>query len=162
MRIAKALKQFTVISACVGLLGGQVAQAAAPIQDVQLHPGGRLVGQIVDGEAVPQAGIRVAVVTDSEVIAYADTDAEGRFEMRGMKAGVYAIQTEHNGAPYRFWSPNTAPPSAAPQAMLVNDGTVVRGQGWSNHFAWLANPWVLAAIVAGAIAIPLAVDGDAS
>lgn len=162
MRIAKTLKHFTVVLACAGMLGGQLAQAAAPIQDIQLQPGGRLVGQIVDGETVPQAGIRVAVVTDREVIAYADTDAEGRFEMRGLKAGVYALQTEHNGAPYRFWLPNTAPPSAATQAMFVNDGTVVRGQGWANHFAWLANPWVLAAIVAGAIAIPLAVDGDAS
>ncbi|MBP62418.1 MAG: hypothetical protein CMJ62_12935 [Planctomycetaceae bacterium] len=151
----------------MGLLGGQFARAAAPIQDVALQPGGRLVGQIVDGQAVPQAGVRLAVVSDGEPVALAATDAEGRFEVRGLKAGVFGIQTAQTGVVYRFWAPNTAPPAAAEQALLVNDETVVRGQlhgggGWANHFSWLANPWVLAAIVAAAIAIPLAVDDDAS
>ena len=162
MRIPRTVKRFVVALACAGLLSGQVAQAAAPIQDIGLQAGGRLVGQVVDSESVPQAGIRLAVVSNGEAVAMAATDAQGRFEVRGLNAGVYGIQTEHSGTVYRVWAPNTAPPAAVEQAMVVNDSTVVRGQGFANHFAWLANPWVLAAIVAAAIAIPLAVDGDAS
>ena len=171
MKKTKAQKSFTIALICVGMLGGQIAQAAAPIQDVALQPGGRLLGQIVDGQAVPQAATRLAVVSNGEAVALATTDAEGRFEVRGLTAGIYGIQTAQSGTVYRAWAPNTAPPAAVEQALVVNDSTVVRGQPmgppaapghWARHFAWLANPWVLAAIVAGAIAIPLAVDGDAS
>lgn len=172
MRITKTLKNFTVAFACAGLLGGQLAQAAAPIQDVALQSGGRLVGQVVDGESVPQAGVPLAVVSNGEAIAKATTDSEGRFEVRGLTAGVYSIQTANSGTVYRVWTPNATPPHATAAALVINERTVVRGQpshphfggggGLGGHFAWLANPWVLAAIVAAAIAIPLAVDGDAS
>jgi hypothetical protein len=48
--------------------------------------------------------------------------------------------------------------------MIAPNQTVVRGQmGLGNGgsaLSWLANPWVLAGVVAAAIAIPLALDDD--
>jgi len=38
--------------------------------------------------------------------------------------------------------------------------SVVGGGGGGSYLPWLANPWVLAGIVAAAIAIPLAIAGD--
>lgn len=168
MKIAKTLKSFIVALSCVGLLSGQLVQAASPIKDVSLQPGGRLVGQVVNEQATPQPATRLAVVQDGEAVALATTDNEGRFEVRGLKAGVYTLQTANTGVIYRAWAANTAPPAAADELLVVNDGTVVRGLGGGpgaakggGHFGWLANPWVLAGIVAAAIAIPLAVaDGS--
>jgi len=40
---------------------------------------------------------------------------------------------------------------------VVEEQDVARGQ-LGNHLGWLANPWMLGAIVAAAIAIPLAVN----
>lgn len=164
MKITRTLKSLVVALSCVGLLSGQLAQAASPIQDVALQPGGRLVGQVVDEQARPQAATRLAVVADGEAVAVATTDQDGRFEVQGLKAGVYVIQTADTGRVYRAWAADTAPPAAVGELLVVNDGTVVRGLGGGaapaksgGHFGWLANPWVLAGIVAAAIAIPLAV-----
>jgi hypothetical protein len=44
---------------------------------------------------------------------------------------------------------------------VLPNTNVVRGQfGGGGMLGWLANPWVLAAVVAAAIAIPLALDDD--
>ena len=171
----QAFKTLIVAFSCCGLLCGQIAQAATRIGDVALQPGGLLHGQVLNEQGVAQPNARVTVVRDGEAIAVANTDERGRFVVSGLSGGVHEIHTNSRGDVYRLWAPRTAPPAAKNAVLIVTGDNVVRSvgggppvapaapasSGWMKGLGWLANPWVLAAIVAAAIAIPLAVD-DAS
>jgi len=146
------------------LLAGQLAQAAGPaflttsrVADVALTSAGDLRGQVLDAQGVAQPKIKVSIGQTNQQPTFVSTDSEGRFVVQGLAAGVYQVQTPRGGGMYRVWAPRTAPPSAQPGVLVVNDGQIVRGYG-SNGAHFLANPWVMGLIVAAAIAIPLAID----
>jgi hypothetical protein len=84
-----------------------------------------------------------------------DTDAAGQFSVPGLTGGVYQVETLKGGGVFRLWAPRTAPPAAFESAMIVQGDQVVRGAN-GQLLSWLGNPWVLGAIVATAIAVPLA------
>lgn len=162
MKVAQTFKTAAVLASCLGMLVGQAAQAASPIiRDVALQPGGVLNGQVLNEQATAQANSKVAVVHKGKPVTVAETDKDGRFVLTGLQPGVYELHLAAGGGAYRVWAPRTAPPAAEQSVLLVQDNRVVRGlhQG-AGHFGWLANPWVLAGIVAAAIAIPLAIDDD--
>jgi hypothetical protein len=165
MKLAQSLKTFTVMLACAGLLAGQTVQAAKPlIRDVALQPGGVLNGQVLDEQAVAQSHAKIAVVYRGEPLTVTETDQDGRFLLTGLEPGIYELHLAQGGGAYRVWAPRTAPPAAEQSVLLVQDSRVVRGMHNGHEaFGWLANPWVLAGIVALAIALPLALsDNDAS
>ncbi|MDA1050458.1 MAG: carboxypeptidase-like regulatory domain-containing protein [Planctomycetota bacterium] len=175
MKLVRAFKTFTVMLACTALLAGQTAQAASPIiRDIALQPGGILNGQVLNEQAVAQGQAKVAVVHKGKPLTVTETDKDGRFVVTGLEPGVYELHLAQGGGAYRVWAPRTAPPAAEQGVLLVQDNRVVRGLGGDigkggagpskggGHFGWLANPWVLGALVAAAIAIPLALDDDAS
>ncbi|MBI2478566.1 MAG: carboxypeptidase regulatory-like domain-containing protein [Planctomycetia bacterium] len=139
-------------------------QAASPlIRDVALQPGGVLNGQVLNEQAVAQRQAKIAVVHMGKPLTVTETDSEGRFVVPGLVPGVYELHLAQGGGAYRVWAPRTAPPVAEQGVLLVQDSRVVRGLNHDHgHFGWLANPWVLAGIVAAAIAIPLALDDDGS
>lgn len=151
-----------VTLACAGFLAGQTVQAASPIiRDVALQPGGVLNGQVLDEQAVAQGQAKIAVVHKGKPLTVTETDAAGRFVLAGLEPGVYELHLAQGGGAYRVWAPRTAPPAAEQGVLLVQDSRVVLNQG-GGHFGWLANPWVLAGIVAAAIAIPLALSDSGS
>ena len=164
MKLIRSLKTFAVLLACTGLLVGQTAQAAKPlIRDIALQPGGVLNGQVLNEQAVAQSNSKVAVVYQGKPLTVLETDGEGRFVLAGLEPGVYELHLAQGGGAYRVWAPRTAPPAAEKSVLMVQDSQVVRGlHHGGGHFGWLANPWVLAGIVALAIALPLALDDDAS
>jgi hypothetical protein len=140
------------------------AQTAVPVpsavRDVALEGDGELRGQVLDAQGHARPGMPVLVVRQDKEVARTQTDAEGRFVVHGLTGGVYQVATPVGAAVYRAWAPRTAPPAATQLAIITPDQTVVRGQFGTSALGWLANPWVLAAIVAAAIAIPLALDDD--
>ena len=176
MKLVKSLKTFAVLLACIGLLAGQMAQAASPlIRDIALQPGGVLRGQVLNEQAVAQREAKIAVVYQGKPLTVTETDGEGRFALAGLEPGIYELHLAEGGGAYRVWAPRTAPPAAQESVLLVANGQVVRGAwfgggeagkaaggGHFGHFGWLANPWVLGGLVALAIALPLALDDDAS
>jgi len=126
---------------------------------VALRPGGVLQGQVVDPQGVPAAGTRVVLAREGKPLATTQTDDQGRFGFSGLKGGLYQLATAQNGGMYRLWATGTAPPAARADALLVSGDSVVRGaMGQGGMLSFLANPWVLGAIVAAAIAVPLALD----
>ena len=148
---------------CATLLCGQLAHAAQPsflttsrVADVALTSTGELRGQVLDAQGVPQPQIKVAVGQMNQQPTYVSTDSAGQFTVQGLSAGVYHVQTAHGSGVYRVWAPRTAPPSAQPGVLVVNNDQIVRGYGQGAHI--LASPWCLGLIVAAAIAIPLAID----
>ena len=161
---------------CGSMLTTQLAQAASPsvtsttrsteaprtaIRDIALGNAGELRGQVLDiqGQARPKLPVRIA--RQGEEVARTETDQHGRFAVQGLNGGLYEVQTPIGTNVYRAWTPGTAPPSAVTEAMVVPDENLIRGQMRGGQaLSWLANPWVLAGIVAAAIAIPLALDDD--
>lgn len=178
MSIKRFFRGGITILTCCGMLSAQLAQAAGPqttipatrestaalpaIRDVALAESGIFRGQVVDQQGVGTADLPLVVVRDGQEVARSQTNATGQFEFRGLNGGIYELHTPVGGGVYRLWAPRTAPPAAESSVIIVPDELVVRGQFYRGGRAlgWLANPWVLAAIVAAAIAIPLALDDD--
>lgn len=164
MKVSKTMRAVVAVLTCCGFLSADVLRAAGPaavrVRDVALQTAGVLQGQVVDTRGTPQAGAHVAAVRDGQTLGVAETDAAGHFALANMPGGVYELQTASNTDVYRLWAPHTAPPAAQESVLLVNDENIALGQHHQGRssLGWLANPWVLAGIVAAAIAIPLALS----
>ena len=163
------LKSGTILLACLGLLvPGPMLQAsttdAGPqhpadgrvpaVVDVALSDGGTLHGQVVDPQGNPLSRTAVSIQQFDREVATTVTDPSGRFRAAGLRGGMYRIVAGQAMGTYRLWAPNTAPASARPAALLIPNGVeVVRGQA----LQLLRNPWVIAGIVAVAVAVPVAI-----
>ncbi len=170
MRLRKFFCGMLVALASLGMVLPQNAFAASTqlsrpastaVRDVALHDGGSLTGQVLDVSGTPVSGTAVAVIGQSGPVASTQTNADGRFAISGVKAGVYEVATTNGVTVCRLWAPRTAPPAAQSDALVVHGNTVVRGgHGGGGVIGFLSNPWVLGGIVAAAIAIPLILDDD--
>ena len=166
MKQMKLTHSLAAAIACLGIVLPQAALAAPPaaggIADVSLREGGTMIGVVYNAQGLPQGSALVSIQTNGAEVARTTTDQHGRFAAQGLKGGVYQIVTIDGVASYRAWTEGTAPPSAD-QAALVVTGDPARAQHHHGGLmAWLSNPWVLAAIVATAIAVPIAINDDDS
>lgn len=160
--------------ACFGMVAPPAAFAVEPaghVQpsfggvDVALRSGGVLVGQVVDQQGTAQANKVVSVQYANQEVVRTTTDANGVFAARGLRGGQYQILTDDGISVCRLWAAETAPPSARPAALVVADGSVVRGQwGRGPMHQWVgwvkSHPYITAGAIAAAIAIPLALADD--
>ena len=163
-----------------------VAQTVAQApRDVTLHQGGVLIGQMLDAQGAAISGATVTVKTSGKEVARVVTNQTGKFQVAGLKGGVHQVATAGQQDVYRLWAPQTAPPAAQHGLMLVSGTDIVRGQscgtavgcgtgcstggggrvlgggGGGGIGNWIANhPIITAGAIAGAIAIPLALDDD--
>lgn len=175
MKATRSIRGGIAALACSGMLLAQTAQAATPpalspspaaavapaIRDVALEDAGVFRGQIVDAQGKAQAAVPVCITKQGQEVARTKTDEKGQFAASGLSGGVYEVHTPISTTVYRAWSPRTAPPAATQVAVIVPEQNIVRAQmRGGSALGWLANPWVLAGIVAAAIAIPLALDDD--
>ncbi len=135
----------------------QPSRGAAPSAvHVALQPGGTLVGQVLDSQGRPLARTPVALRQSGREVASTATDERGGFAVGGLRGGTYQIATDRSAGVYHLWAANTAPGFARPEALLVEGGVQVRGQG--ALCCALSNPWVLAGIVTAAIAVPIIIN----
>ena len=142
MKILKSFRRWALSLAVLGLLSPTLAGAAQPavsqsqsnqvrpqrVADVALHRGGVFAGQVVNAQGVPKASAKVVMTQKAKVVAIAHTDKQGRFVVRGVRAGVYQVQAEQTASVYRLWAERTAPPAARPAALLVSDSNIALGQ----------------------------------
>jgi len=190
----KQLRSFVIALSCVAVVLPPVATAAPAVKsvsvaapahrDVALHQGGVLVGQMLDAQGAAIAGVAVSVRSAGKVVARAETNQAGKFQVAGLKGGVHQVVAAGHQDICRLWAPQTAPPAAQHGLLLVSSEDLVRGQGCGSVVPncgsgcgagggygrggggggvgnWIANhPIITAGAVAAAIAIPLAVDDD--
>ena len=146
-------------------LPSTVGTPTPPVSDVALQDGGILAGQVLDRQGVPLAGAPVVLRQNDVEVASTATDANGQFHVSGLRGGLYQVAVGQEVRVYRLWAARTAPPSAQPAALLVSGNEVVRGQccGCNDSCCcgddcslagFFTNPWVVAAVVATAIAPP--------
>jgi len=157
--------QTMVWLAALGLCLPPLALAESPqtpsVTDVALQEGGVLIGQVVDPQGATLARTSVSLQSGGKEMALSQTDESGYFAFRGLRGGVYRLAAAKGQSTYRVWEPGTAPPIAYPGALIVAGQDTVRGQaGMMGLRNLLANPWVVAGIVATAVAVPVAVHNS--
>jgi hypothetical protein len=127
------------------------AAAAPQVSDVALQTGNVLQGQVVDSQGQPVAGAPVSLLAQQQEVAKATTAADGSFQVSGVRGGVYRVVTFQGDGTYRAWPQGAAPPAAKPKIVLTQNsngpGPIVRA---------LTSPLAICAIVATAIAVPVA------
>ena len=135
MKRIRSVSVSLTLMACLGMLIPPAALGANPAVkrqaqqalDVSLHDGGLLVGQVVNTQGAAKGSVEVSLVHNGRELAKTKTDDQGRFAVKGVQNGTYTLATAASQVPVRAWSSQTAPPSSAIGAMLV-EGTAVRGQ----------------------------------
>ena len=140
------------------------SQQASPrlIRDVALAQGGTLRGQLVDSNGQSLELTEVKLVQNNRIVASTHTDAQGTFQLDGLRGGVYQVHTDLPVGVFRLWAPQTAPPAAQASVLVIDGNQTIRGQKplRGRLISWLTNPWLIASGVAAAIAIPLALDDE--
>jgi hypothetical protein len=163
MTTKQASWKIGALMACLGVTATHLALAnppassprAAIIRDVALREGGVLHGSVLDGAGRALPDLPVQVRRGDVVVATARTDAQGRFAAANLTGGVHQVTTPNGAAVYRLWTPAAAPPAAAPSALVLPEGGVVRGQA-GGMGAWVA-PAVSAAVIATTAGITVAI-----
>lgn len=127
-------------------------------RDVQLDETGHLNGQLVDlaGEGLVEE--KVQIFLRDRMIAETVTDKSGQFRLRVERTGAYTMKIGRAGIACRCWGHEIAPPSATEQLILLSPESTVRGQ---RPFADIVtNPLFVGAVIAAAVAIPIAVSSS--
>jgi hypothetical protein len=166
MKTGNMLNGVLVTLAVLGLCFPEPLLAAAGPQgpvatDVALREGGVLVGQVVDTHGAGIGGTEVSVRQGAKDPVATKTGPDGSFAVKGLRGGVYQVAAVDGHGVYRLWTAGTAPPAASNKALLVAGKDVVRGQ--NEPGAWktfLTNPLVIGAVVATAIAVPVALHNS--
>jgi hypothetical protein len=130
------------------------------IVDVALDAKQRLHGQVVTPDGIPVADISLALRQRGELIGESEADSNGRFQFAMSRGGVYELVVGDQPAQLRLWTAQAAPPGCARQLVVVH-GDVLRGQ--SGRFPYTqVNPWLVAGVVAVAVAIPVVLANNRS
>ncbi len=168
--------------ACLGMMippsvFANTPTLAEPVADVELGAGGQFVGKVVNAQGAPIGATKVSLRQAGQEVANATTDAQGRFDVQGLRGGQYQVVAEEGSVVYRLWAPQTAPPAANKSALIVTGADVLNGQevGCSDTcgstiggrprgggvVGWMQqHPFLVAAGIATAIAVPLALADD--
>lgn len=101
---------------------------SSTIFDVRLGTEGKFQGRVVDHSGTPIEGAKVEVKRGSTVVAQTVTDREGIYSVKNLSTGQYLVRSGSTEGSYRFWSEETAPPSAKSQGLLVMGENGARGQ----------------------------------
>jgi hypothetical protein len=121
--------------------------------DIALSDGGTLQGQVIDYSNAGQPGVPIAVRSQDRDVAQTTTSADGQFVVQDLHGGVYHVATAQGNETFRLWAPRTAPPAAKNRAIVY-----VQNGGGGGLKGILGHPLVLPAVIATAIAVPIAVS----
>ncbi len=151
-----------VAVACSLVGAAPVFGTAQPaVVDVALGEGGAMAGQLVDAQGIGLAGQQGVLLQGNQELAQATTDADGYFQVDGLRGGVYQVVAADQTIVMRAWAPGTEPPVAQRGVLMVAGSEVYRGQhGGTPIRNFLTHPLTLTAGVATAIAVPVALHNS--
>lgn len=168
MKMSKRFSIAVAWLAVVGMCVPQVAFAAttsrtAPgIGDLALRDGGLLLGQVVKSDGTPLPNAPISLRSNNQELAAGVTDTRGYFAFSGVRSGTYQVATTGGLVTYQAWTAEAAPPTAQPGALIVTEGDTVRGQDCQPEpcCGVFKHPFVLGALIATAVAVPIAVSNS--
>lgn len=118
--------------------------AAKSVKDIKLTSAGELAGKVVTAEGKAVDGAAVTIAQNGKPVTKAVSTASGEFKVAGLKTGLYQVSAGQQAQFVRVWPQDVAPPTALPQATLVQ-GPVVRGQ---DEFDYLETDEIIIAVTA--------------
>ena len=154
--------RLATILALLGICTSTVL-AAAPTtsRDLSLTKDRQLQGQVVNVQGQGVAGLEVEISAANGLRRVVKTDKEGKFSFTKVEGGLYQLAAAGRGGLVRVWRSDLAPPKAHDGALIIQGDEVARGEFLGGN-GFFSNPLCLTLLVAGAIAIPLALDNDGS
>ncbi|HEY4759268.1 MAG TPA: carboxypeptidase-like regulatory domain-containing protein [Thermoguttaceae bacterium] len=129
------------------------------LTDIALSEGGILEGQVVDLQNIGQPGVPVSIRSQDRDVASTTTAVNGRFVVQDLRGGVYHVAAPKGDGVFRLWAPRTAPPAAKKHAIVYVQNQYAMG-GDSGLKRLLGHPIVIPAVIATAIAVPIAVSAN--
>ena len=147
------MKEYIAVLVVVALILAPSTSAVAAANQLEVKPG-TLSVSVVDhgGKAMPEAGLKL-MSGAGKVLKTAKADKKGTYSLKDLKAGAYRLIVAD-----RIIVPFNVSKKAKVADLLVVVPAKPRyaaGQG-GGILALLSNPFVIAGIVAVAIAIPIA------
>ena len=125
--------------------------------DVALSPEGLLAGQLLDRRGRGLARETIAILNHNrQEIGRVSSDRDGNFFIQGLRTGTHHLIVKDHVTTCRIWHPTVAPPSAKPSVRIVATNAVTSGQ-IEPLKCFLAEPLIVAGIIAVAVAVPVAV-----
>jgi hypothetical protein len=124
-----------------------------PIVDVALDARQCLRGQVVAADGVPLSDATLTLRRNGELVQESAADDLGQFQIQVPRGGVYELVAQGESTYLRVWTAKAAPPGCAQQLIVVR-GDVLRGQSGRIPYTQV-NPWLVAGVVAVAVAIPV-------
>lgn len=139
------------------LLVGQVASALAdtPLQmsrprpqvDVAVSLDRQVRGQVLSPSGSPIPRVEVQLIQQGRVCGTAVSGPNGIFTVGPVTPGSYVIRSGEFAAVCRVWAPQTAPPAAVDQVLLVETSPTARGQVAGNIWPY----YIPAGLIVGGV-----------
>ena len=129
--------------------------------DLCVPTGTRIKGRLVTPRGTPVGNAHVVIQRGSEPVLTVITDSEGCFAILALEPGAYTLTDGTWVQPVRIWAEGTAPPVAKTEMLVVAQEPIVAGQVSPLRY-WMANPNVMLATAAIAIAVPVLIYRPAS
>ena len=129
--------------------------------DLCVPTGTSIKGRLVTPRGTPVGSANVVIQRGSEPVLTVITDSEGCFAILALEPGAYTLTDGTWVQPVRIWAEGTAPPVAKTEMLVVTQEPIVAGQVSPLRY-WMANPNVMLATAAIAIAVPVLIYRPAS
>ncbi|HEY6562850.1 MAG TPA: carboxypeptidase-like regulatory domain-containing protein, partial [Pirellulaceae bacterium] len=111
MKPGNRVSKMAAFAACLGMImsawpsrAAGVDHDAAAIRDISLDAQGALLGQVINGQGVAQAGIDVRIDQGTVNLVETKTNEEGRFAVGSLRGGVYQFTAGRQQQVIRLWT----------------------------------------------------------
>ena len=139
---------------------GNATQAPVTI-DLRLGSNATLRGRLITPRGSGVSAEALQLNRGPENVLTVKTDPLGYFIIPSPSPGVYQFTNGTWVQSVRIWTSGTAPPAAKDQILIVAKEPIIAGQVSPLRY-WMANPNVMLATAAIAIAVPLLIYRPAS
>ena len=122
---------------------------------------GTVTGEAVDAGGRATPGQRVELVQSGQVVQTTVTGSNGHFMFTNVAAGDYIVRVLVNGQPAGV-RVSLASGAAVANALIVTPSAAAPSAGGGGGGGLFTNPWIFAALIATAIAVPVAIIATGS
>lgn len=102
--------------------------ATRSVADVKFTNDSQFKGRVINHEGEVGKKVDVVVRQGNKIVAQTQTDDNGVFAVKNLKAGTYQVSSGTTEGTFRVWGEKFAPPSSRKFALLVTGADGARGQ----------------------------------
>lgn len=135
MKKHTVFSRVTALALCTGMMlsGPVMAGDQGFVRDVELSGEGTLHGAVLTDVGETINGAQVRLQHQGKTVAVTTTDADGRFAITGVRAGMHHIAAGSLTTPVRLWKSGTAPQQASAGIAISGSETIIRAQSYDPY-----------------------------